>query len=611
MKRRVQRLAGIALLLSSLHPQLSAGTPPFVEGTAVMEDIGGSITITVSAVFSFPQGYYQANDPEFFFISMDRPSSRLVSIEYPGGAQFRGATMVEAVFEITDDPTDQTETSLSVHYQLCDEAGTCYFPKSRRLALSFPALSDTASGGTAEAAFRIEVPDYPQFNTLDRGAVGFGPTETGGSGQEQDPAADPLVLPDNSSRAATSSITLGSAVFILFLALVGGILLNVMPCVLPVLSLKAMHLVQLHDKDRQASIRSGAVYSLGIITSLLSLGAAAAVLKGLGEISGWGFQFQNPYFTVSLSFLMFVFALSMFDVFIFNIPGLTFTGTASDTSGTLGTFLSGVLAVLLATPCTAPFMGSALGLAFTLGPGMIAATFAFVGIGLALPFFLLSVFPSLLAWIPKPGAWMNTFKQLLGFLLLGTLGWLLNSAYHQLGWKGMQVLFLFFLGTGLILMLFGNNQKRAGSPAGRRILLIIFAVIFIFGIYQAGSVQKTGESEIPAGWREFSEDTLEMERSSGKGVFIAFSAEWCLTCKTNESLVLSTDRVMQFFKENDISLLYGDYTNGDPVIASWIEGFGRSGVPVYAFYAPGKDKPVLLPEVLTPQSVFAALSANP
>ena len=563
---------------------------PFAEATASISSDGTTSSLLIRTAFHIPEGYYQSNQSEYFYLDTEVPSGSVGSTDYPVAEKFRGTTILESSFLLPGKVIFPFEAVVTVHYQLCEESGTCYFPKSHRFTLLFPDKESAETG----LAFSIEKPDYPAFGGEEKTFPGFSASEK----------------PSNLSppAAVNPSGSIANVFFVLFFAFVGGLLLNVMPCVLPVLSIKAMHLIQLQGESRASAVRAGALYSLGIISSLLALGVTAAALKALGEISGWGFQFQNPFFTITLSLLIFAFALSMFDVFIFNLPGLTFAERNSHRSGAAGTFLSGIFAVLLATPCTAPFMGSALGLAFSLGPGVIIASFAAVGLGLALPFFLLSVFPSLLSWMPKPGKWMAAFKQFLGFLLFATLLWLLNTAYYQLGWNGVRLLTGIFLILGVLFWYFGYLQKTAKKPLLRKILLLVIAGVFVSGIFIAAASNGRDDAAVPDNWRAFSSSELETERSRGNPVFVAFSAQWCLTCKTNEVTVLNTRDMQRFFKERNTRLLYGDYTNGDPEIAEWIRFFGKSGVPVYALFLPDRGEPIVLPEVLTKKAVISSFS---
>ena len=582
----MRKASAIAAVIFLIFPfvHISAQND-FISGLYSVERENDDIRIIVEAEFFIPEGYYQSYSPDFFNIDIVGEHITKNSLRFPSDGKFRGITPVSAEFTLEDYSSYDENIRIDFNYQLCEESGTCYFPKR----FSVYTLVPDASAERMEKTFSLRYADYIQFS----GGSGASPQIPEYSAGDSSPSA--------TSPAPAVGVEAGllRILLILFLSFIGGLLLNVMPCVLPVLSLKTLHLIQLKNSGNKERILHGAAYTAGIITSLLLLGVIAAVLKILGEVSGWGFQFQNPFFTIGLGSVIFVFALAMFDVYVIQIPGLSIRGGSPSSSAPGGTFFNGVLAVLLATPCTAPFMGSALGFAFTMGPLMIIFSFISIGIGLSLPFMLVSIFPGFLSWIPKPGEWMNTFKQFLGFLLLAAFAWLLNSAYYQIGWKGLFRFIYVLLGLSLLLWYLGHLQKTNGSSVIRKITAVTAAAVFILGIILSPGEGESGEKTISGNWRQFSPDLLDIERSMEHPVFIAFSAQWCLTCKTNETAVLNTDEVLTLFNNNGVTLLYGDYTNGDPELSIWIRAFGKSGVPVYAYFPPGSESPQVLPEILT------------
>jgi len=390
--------------------------------------------------------------------------------------------------------------------------------------------------------------------------------------------------------------------FLLF-AFLGGLLLNVMPCVLPVLSIRALNLVRQSNNNRREIFVGSLFYTLGVILSLLILAAVVIVLKISGELVGWGFQFQNPLFTVFLIVVVFTFALSLFDVYVFQAPVMNSAVKRAGQKGYVGSFFNGIIAVLLATPCTAPLLGTALGFAFSQTPLIILTIFTMVGLGFAFPFLLIGIKPSVIQKIPKPGPWMNTFKELMGFILLATALYLFSILRYQL--KGDEILrvFYFLLILGFLLWGYGKTAKPTSNTKRKWIilaLLLILSGISAAQLLQFGDPSNTTESEVTLGhgWERFSPENLEQYRAEGKPVLVIFSAKWCTVCKLNEQTVLQTDRAAELFKKSGTRVLYGDFTNRDPVIEEWIRFYKRGGVPVYASYPPGVSH-TLLPEVLS------------
>ena len=386
-----------------------------------------------------------------------------------------------------------------------------------------------------------------------------------------------------------------------------------MPCVLPVLSIRALNLVKQSTNSRSEIFKGSLFYTFGVLASLLILAAVVIALKLSGELVGWGFQFQNPAFVVFLIVVVFVFALSLFDVFVFQAPTMNAAVQRASRKGYVGSFFNGIIAVLLATPCTAPLLGTALGFAFSQPPYIIVSIFTMVGIGFALPFLLIGIKPALIHKLPKPGPWMNTFKELMGFVLLATVIYLLSILRFQISSEQMIQVLLFLLILGFLLWGYG---KAASPAASRKRKWIILAVFIILSVSAAGRLlefdggpdtQETATTR--EGWEQFSAEKLKEYRQADTPVLVIFSAKWCTVCKLNEQTVLHTDQTNRLFRTQDVKVLYGDYTNKDPVIEEWIRSYGRAGVPVYAYYPAGEEY-TLLPEVLTFQILKNALSPS-
>lgn len=341
--------------------------------------------------------------------------------------------------------------------------------------------------------------------------------------------------------------------FACLFAFIGGLILNLMPCVLPVLSIKVLHLVERHP-DRKIALFHSIIYALGILISVWALAGLLFILKAAGQFAGWGFQFQSPVFVICVAVILFVLALNLFGVFEFTIPSIC--GLPVEQAGFQASFISGVVTTIVASPCTAPFMGTALTVAIS-QPGIIGfGIFTFLGLGLASPFILLSAFPSLLSFVPKPGLWMINLKKGLGIVLMACVIWLL---------------WVFGLQTGL------------------------------------GDISKFFKSSHEIQWQGYSSTAVNQARQTGHGVFIDFTAAWCINCQVNDRLVLQNPQVIQVFKDKGIIAFKGDWTKYDPAITQALASFGRESIPVYVYFAPGADTPILLPQIITPKIILEKL----
>lgn len=397
--------------------------------------------------------------------------------------------------------------------------------------------------------------------------------------------------------------------FLLF-ALLGGFILNFMPCVFPVLSIKAMSLVNQSGSNKKEIAKNSFMYTIGVISSFIILAIVIIVIKTSGESVGWGFQFQSPFFNLVLLSMIFLFALSLFDVFLIRAPGMQLATQASTKEGSSGAFFSGIFAVLLATPCTAPLLGAALGFAFAQPPFLILLIFISIGLGLSLPFILLGFFPKFIKVIPRPGNWMVIFKEVMGFLLLLTALYLMRSLFYLVGGANLIRILLYLIILGFGAWLYGSFVKPQYSRKKQWLFTFIALIVVI-----AGAVTTLNFSQTEAtttlddgsykreGWQKFSPELVNRLRSEEKAVFLRFSAEWCLTCKTNETTVLFTKEIEELFKENEVELLLGDYTKKDVQITEWLQKFNRAGVPLYVYFAPGKDA-VVLPEIISKDTIY-------
>jgi thiol:disulfide interchange protein len=408
-----------------------------------------------------------------------------------------------------------------------------------------------------------------------------------------------------------------SFVTALFLALLGGIILNLMPCVFPVLSIKALSLVKHSNLDASQKKVHSLVYTAGVLVSFALLGIILILLKAGGAQIGWGFQFQSPSFVMITAYLMFLVGLNLSGVFSF---GNAVTGVGSglaDKSGYVGSFFTGVLATIVATPCTAPFMAAALGYALTQTSIKLMAIFLSLGLGLALPYLALAYWPKLQALLPKPGIWMERAKQVLAFPMYAAAVWLVWVLAQQTDANAVAIV----LGsmTTLALIVWAYEVTRYSSAKVRCVTYVIFLVLFI-GVVVAsyGGITKHSYAQINAkqgsgkvrakNWEPYSEQRLNALLADGKPVLLNFTAAWCISCLVNERIALSDPQVTDLLKSSGTTYLKGDWTNRDPEITRILAKFGRSGVPLYVHYAAGQGaQPHELPQILTPDIVIKAL----
>lgn len=408
----------------------------------------------------------------------------------------------------------------------------------------------------------------------------------------------------------------------LLFAFVGGMILNLMPCVLPVISFKVLSFVKMAGQSRSLTIKHGCMFSLGVMISFWILASIMLILRAYGQAVGWGFQLQEPLFVVILASLLFIFSLSLFGVFEWGIffaswAGQTEVETKQQSSGYLGSFLSGVLATAVATPCTGPFLGSAVGFAVTLPVFQSLLIFTFLGLGMCFPYLLLAVFPSLLRFMPKPGAWMEVFKQLMAFMLLATVLWLFWVFSAQTDAFSLVCLLAGFLCFAIGAWIYGRDctpwvsrKKRIASYA----CVLFFALIGCEAIlfpraswYSQETLAQASPRGHWDGWEDFSPERIAQLRKEGKAILIDFTAKWCLICQANH-FVLSSEEVNQRLNDLGVVRMKADWTKSDPRITEALSQFGRNSVPLYVLYGSDQSNPVILPQVLTTEVVMDHLN---
>jgi thiol:disulfide interchange protein/DsbC/DsbD-like thiol-disulfide interchange protein len=398
------------------------------------------------------------------------------------------------------------------------------------------------------------------------------------------------------------------------LAFLGGIMLNLMPCVFPVLFIKGLSLVE-SSRDHHSRVRAhGLVYALGILVSFWAVVALLLGLKAGGRQLGWGFQFQSPGFIAVMALLLFFLGLSLAGMFEI---GLTVTNTGSSLAarhGYAGSFFTGVLAMVVATPCTAPFMGAAIGFALAQNAAAAFAVFTALALGLAAPYVLLTFYPHWMRHLPRPGAWMEVLKQATAAPIFGTVIWLVWLFGSAAGVDALAALLAAFLLLAIAGWILGRwPARRLGSVFA--VCVIILAVATpLYALWRFPQADTTtaraGNGGSRAGWEPYSHEAIEQYRAQGRPVFVDFTARWCLSCQVNERVVLDRGDVRRRLRDSGIVLVRADWTKHDESIASALTELGRSGVPTYVFYLPGRPA-LVLPEVLTPGIVLGALDQLP
>ena len=394
-------------------------------------------------------------------------------------------------------------------------------------------------------------------------------------------------------------------------AFAGGMLLNLMPCVLPVLGLKVRSLIAGGACTRGDAIRRGLAYTMGTLASFQALALIVIVAKLAGHAIGWGFQFQQPLFLVAMAVLMTVFALSLFGLFFVQISaGSQGLDKLAQSKGIRGAFFEGILATLLSTPCTAPFLGSALGFAFSQPWWVVVLVFAAVSFGLSAPYLLLSANPKLLNRLPKPGAWMERFKELMGFAMLGSVVWLLSVlgtvGGAEMVTRTLLVLLTSSLSTWLVVHFAEGSRIRKAVTWIAALALALGSAYLLL----APVIAHPKNEEQVATVEAFTPQALERHLAAGQVVLVDFTADWCLTCKVNERATLGSQSVKDSMRQTNAVVLRADWTDGNEEITELIHKFGRSGVPLYVIFSPKHpDQPLVLPEVLTPRVVVDGLKA--
>jgi thiol:disulfide interchange protein DsbD len=390
----------------------------------------------------------------------------------------------------------------------------------------------------------------------------------------------------------------------LFFAWVGGLILNLMPCVFPVLGIKIMGFVQQAGEDRRKVALHGWVFTLGVLLSFWALAGLLALLRAGGEELGWGFQLQSAGFVFVLAAVMLVFALAMSGVFEFGLSAIGVGAKLQSQDGLSGSFFTGVLATIVATPCSAPFLAPALGAALTLPLGASFAVFTAVAVGLSTPYLLLSLFPGAVKVLPRPGAWMETFKQLMAFPLYAAAAFLVWVLAGQTSESGSLMVMMGLTIVALGTWLYGRWSAPRNSPGKHRNGIIGGGLVLAAGMFIGWPQAPTADA---LQWETWSPEAVAAAHAGGDPVYVDFTARWCATCQTNKKLVFGSAEVQAVMRERGVRLFKADWTNRDPAITAELERWGRSAVPFNLVYLPDQKDPKILPELLTPRIVLDAL----
>ncbi len=513
--------------------------------------------------FTPAPGYYLYRDKTKIEIISDGNGVIAGDIEWPPAKQHKDEhfgdvsvffDLVEAKLPLLLKDSKAHNITLKTTFIGCQENGICYKPMTRNIALSLPA----------------------------GGKIG-------------------------DAKAAKTSAPFNAIAWIqaLLLALGGGLILNLMPCVLPVLSLKALSLVE--GADNNGNARKKALwYSFGVMLSFAVVGAVAIGLRHAGLALGWGFQLQQPVVVAVLALVMLAVGLSLSGVFQIG-AGLAGVGQKlTESKGHRGDFFTGVLAVVVASPCTAPMMGGALAFAFAASPFLAISVFLALGLGLALPFLLIAYIPALAKMLPKPGAWMETLKQVLAFPMYLTAAWLVSVLAAQRG--SMGVLLILAGATAFAFALWLWERTRYSEKKFSRVFVLLgllataYSVFAIYKIKEAPTKQVSSETHAV-----YSAEALASLQKDGRQIFVNMTADWCISCKANEAAVFSRPSFKKLLEETNTVYMVGDYTNVDPEITKFLEHHKAVGVPLYVVYSPKSREGKVLPIILTPGIVDKAL----
>ena len=587
------------------NPGTTDALPLPAERAFAFEAIAGDGN-TVLMRFTPARGYYLYRDRSSFKVE-GATGIAAGKPQWPRGTTHHDEHFGEQVvyFDQVDVPLplrrthgDAANVSLTATFQGCQTDGICYPPMTRTVKLALPAgkvdaASDEANGsapvsGTTRPIASADI--TPQTTTQ---------PDAPRIASEADASAD------NAKRTLPPAQAQGGLLRALLFALLGGLVLNLMPCVLPILSLKALALAQ-GGESRERARRHALWYTFGVLVAFATVGSIAVALRASGQALGWGFQLQQPWFVAALVYLMFALGLSLSGVFTlgFGIGGVG--NKLATKGGAAGDFFTGVLACVIASPCIAPFMGGALAYAFASSALAGIAVFLALGLGLALPLLLIGFVPALADRLPKPGAWMETLKQVLAFPLYLTAIWLLWVLGKQ---RGVDAMALVAAGLALLaLALWWFERRRWKGSRVPRMLALLLAALALWPVWKVASLPTPEKAAVASEDQvAYSAEKLQALRTEGRVVFVDITADWCVTCKANEKAVLNREPFRQALREAGGVLMVGDWTNTDPAITAFLDRYKAVGVPLYVVFPRNGGEGEVLPTVLTDAIVRDAL----
>ena len=590
-----------------------AGPLPEEQAFAFDAIVGDGNTLLLR--FTPAQGYYLYRDRTT--VRLDADGIAPGKPQWPKGVSHRDEHFGEVIvyfspidlkLPLNRTRADAQSVTLRATFQGCQNDGICYPPMTRTVKIALPKGEITKAPIIDAATTAPAIDDSTTTTTASAAPIATGAPDTSAAAatdaQPSAARAANVTLPEPTDTRSTATLFL-----MLLWALLGGLILNLMPCVLPVLSLKALGLAGSGESPQHA--RAHALwYTAGVLVSFVALGGLALALREAGQALGWGFQLQQPLVVAALGLLMFGFGLSLSGVW--HVGG-RWTGVGhqlASRSGAAGDFFTGVLAVVVAAPCTAPFMAPALGWAFAAPTASALLVFAFLGLGLALPFLLIGFVPALAQRLPKPGAWMDTFKQLLAFPMYLTAIWLVWVLAKQrgadaVGWWALAALALAFAAWAW------THARMRGTRWGQVVAVVaLLAVLWpLWSIWKLNAAD-AAQVQLPADSRAvpFSEQRLADLRNAGRVVLVNMTADWCVTCKANERAVFARDGFREALDSANAVYMVGDWTDVDPAITKYLQRYKAVGVPLYVVYPRDGGEGKVLPTVLTPTMVREALA---
>jgi len=581
---------------------------------------------TIKATLTIPEGQKQTvnpKEPEYFYLEASHPELSFGKVVYPTPTKvvspeewnYHPTVTLSLPFTVkANAKPGAKQINALLSYNLCYESGMCNPPEEaeKKLTLTVLEAEIPASAGKTEGTESKEIPASAGMRETTEPQNSSTPTPQNSRTPELQSSRTPA--PQNSTPPPWSEILK----YILF-AFLGGIILNITPCVLPILPIRIMSIMNQAQKDRSKVLSHTFVYTLGVLISFGIMAGIFIALQQAGESAGWGLQNQNPGFVLALMSIVFVFAMSLLGIFEIHVPGMSAATQATNKGGYSGSFFGGIFAFLMAISCTGPFLGAALPFALRLPPVLMMVFFLTIGLGFAFPFLLIGFFPRALKIIPKPGDWMVLFKELMGFVLLYLVYTQLKTILMLTDGEYFLKVIWYLLILGFAIWLYGRFVRYENSKVTQWIFtilplaLIVFAAVTYLPLPDTKPAEQTMETSglvpaphAPEGWFVFSEELLNKSLADGKAVFLDIGAAWCKNCMTNEKTVLFTDSMMQEFKDKNVVLLRGDFTKKDETLFNWIKKHNRAGVPFNALYIPGKE-PILFGELLSKSEISESL----